>query len=38
MAVIIRLSGVYIGETTMDISEIRKAEKEGFTIVKKENK
>ena len=37
MAVIIKLSGVYIGETTMDISEIRKAEKEGFTIVKKEN-
>ena len=38
MAVIIKLSGVYIGETTMDISEISKAEKEGFTIVKKENK
>ena len=38
MAVIIKLSGVYIGETTMDISEIRKEEKEGFTIVKKENK
>ena len=38
MAVIIKLSGVYIGETTMDISEICKAEKEGFTIVKKENK
>ena len=38
MSVIIKLSGVYIGETTMDIPEIRKAEKEGFTIVKKENK
>ena len=34
MAVIIKLSGVYIGETTMDISEIRKAEKEGFTILR----
>ena len=38
MSVTIKLSGLYIGETTMDISEIRKAEKEGFTIVKKENK
>ena len=35
MAVIIKLSGVYIGETTMDISEIRKAENAGFTVISK---
>ena len=33
MAVIIKLNGIYIGETTMTTSEIRKAEKEGFTIL-----
>lgn len=38
MAVIIKLNGLYIGETTMNTPEIRKAEKEGFTIVKKENR
>ena len=40
MAVIIKLNGIYIGSTTMTPSEIRKAEKEGFTILRngKENK
>lgn len=36
MAVIIKLNGIYIGETTMSVSEIRKAEKEGFTILRNE--
>lgn len=35
MEVIIKLSGVYIGETTMTPSEIRKAEYAGFTILRK---
>ena len=34
MAVIIKLNGIYIGETTMSISEIRKAENAGFTILR----
>ena len=40
MAVIIKLNGVTIGATTMTTSEIRNAEKEGFTILRnrKENK
>ena len=40
MAVIIKLNGEYIGATTMTTSEIRNAEKEGFTILRnrKENK
>ena len=33
MAVIIKLNGVTIGVTTMTQSEIRNAEKAGFTIV-----
>lgn len=35
MAVIIKLNGEYIGETTMSQSEISNAEKEGFTILRK---
>lgn len=35
MEVIIKLSGVYIGETTMTVSEIRNAENAGFTILRK---
>lgn len=40
MAVIIKLNGVTIGATTMTPSEIRNAEKAGFTILRnrKENK
>ena len=40
MAVIIKLNGVTIGETTMTPSEIRNAENAGFTILRngKENK
>ena len=40
MAVIIKLNGITIGATTMTTSEIRTAEKEGFTILRnrKENK
>ena len=34
MAVIIKLNGITIGATTMTPSEIRKAEKEGFTILR----
>ena len=34
MAVIIKLNGIYIGETTMSISEIRNAENAGFTILR----
>lgn len=33
MAVIIKLNGIYIGETTMTTNEIRNAEKAGFTIL-----
>ena len=33
MSVIIKLNGVTIGATTMSQSEIRKAEKAGFTIL-----
>ena len=40
MAVIIKLNGVTIGETTMTQSEIKNAENAGFTILRngKENK
>lgn len=38
MSVIIKLNGVTIGATTMTTEEIRKAEKAGFTILRKENK
>ena len=34
MSVIIKLNGIYIGETTMTTNEINKAEKEGFTILR----
>ena len=34
MAVIIKLNGEYIGSTTMTTSEIRNAEKAGFTILR----
>ena len=34
MAVIIKLNGVTIGSTTMTTSEISKAEKEGFTVLR----
>ena len=34
MAVIIKLNGVTIGAITMTPSEIRNAEKEGFTILR----
>ena len=34
MSVIIKLNGVTIGETTMTASEIKNAEKEGFTILR----
>ena len=34
MAVIIKLNGIYIGETTMTTSEIRNAENAGFTILR----
>ena len=34
MSVIIKLNGIYIGETTMTISEIRNAENAGFTILR----
>ena len=34
MAVIIKLNGIYIGEATMSVSEIRKAENVGFTILR----
>ena len=33
MAVIIKLNGNYIGETTMTKEEVRKAESEGFTVM-----
>ena len=33
MAVIIKLNGVTIGATTMTKEEVRKAEKEGFTVM-----
>ena len=33
MAVIIKLNGQYIGETTMSVSEIHNAQKAGFTIL-----
>ena len=33
MSVIIKLNGIYIGETTMTLSEILKAENAGFTIL-----
>ena len=33
MAVIIKLNGDYIGETTMTASEIKHAQSEGFTVV-----
>ena len=35
MSVIIKLNGDYIGETTMSVSEMRKAENAGFTILRK---
>ena len=35
MAVIIKLNGVTIGETIMTQREIKNAEKEGFTILRK---
>lgn len=35
MAVIIKLNGVTIGETTMTQSEIKNAENAGFTILRK---
>ena len=35
MAVIIKLNGEYIGETTMTQSEIKNAENAGFTILRK---
>ena len=35
MSVIIKLNGIYIGETTMTTSEIRKVENAGFTILRK---
>lgn len=35
MAVIIKLNGEYIGETTMTQSEIKNAENTGFTILRK---
>lgn len=34
MAVIIKLNGFYIGETTMTPSEIRNAENAGFTVLR----
>ena len=33
MSVIIKLNGIYIGSTTMTLSEIRKAENAGFTVL-----
>ena len=36
MTVTIKLNGIYIGATTMTKEEIRKAECEGFTILRKE--
>ena len=38
MEVIIKLNGLYIGVTTMTVSEIRKAENAGFTILRKEGR
>ena len=35
MSVIIKLNGEYIGETTMTASEIKHAQKAGFTILRK---
>jgi len=35
MSVIIKLNGMVIGETTMTVSEIRKAEQEGFIVMRK---
>ena len=35
MSVVIKLNGVTIGKTTMTTSEIKNAEKEGFTILRK---
>lgn len=35
MVVIIKLEGTYIGETTMNIEEIKRAEASGFTIIRK---
>ena len=34
MSVVIKLNGVTIGATTMTTSEIKNAEKEGFTILR----
>ena len=34
MSVIIKLNGIYIGEITMTISEIRNAENAGFTVLR----
>ena len=34
MAVVIKLNGVTIGSTTMTTSEIKNAEKEGFTVLR----
>lgn len=33
--VIIKLKGAYIGETIMDIEEIKRAEASGFTIIQR---
>lgn len=40
MVVIIKLNGLYIGETTMSVNEIHNAENAGFTILRnrKENR
>ena len=35
MSVIIKLKGIYIGETIMNIEEIKRAEASGFTIISK---
>ena len=36
MSVIIKLKGTYIGETIMNIEEIKRAEASGFTIISKQ--
>lgn len=38
MSVTIKLNGVYIGSTTMSQSEIRKAESQGFTVLRNNRK
>lgn len=38
MQVIIKLDGLYIGSAFMTQNEIKNAQKEGFTILRRENK